>query len=145
MEQRAQTQKYRLEQAEIRMKNIEEEEKARCRKTAEILKEFERKSCNGPFFESLLDILTNFQGNFFFFIYIYICRWYIYLYTFFLGGINSVRRTVKCLNETLKQLTDSVRTVQEDQMRMSQIIETLASKVPYFFWSKINENNEIMK
>lgn len=61
-EKRIKVEKYRVEQAEIRMKNIEEEERERCRKTAKILKEFERKSCNGPFFEKLLEILTNYQG-----------------------------------------------------------------------------------
>lgn len=54
---------YRVEQAEARMRKIEEDERDKCRKTAEILKEFERKSCKGPFFQSLLDILTNFQGT----------------------------------------------------------------------------------
>lgn len=53
---------YRLEEAQKRMAKIEEEEKERCSKTAEILKMFEQSSANGPFFNSLLEILTNFQG-----------------------------------------------------------------------------------
>lgn len=63
IEQRTKVNEYRLEQAKSRMQKIEEEEKERCRKTADILKDFERKSCNGPFFQSLLAILTNFQGK----------------------------------------------------------------------------------
>lgn len=63
VEKKTKVNAYRMEQAECRMRKIEEDEKDRCRKTAEILKDFERKSCNGPFFQSLLAILTNFQGN----------------------------------------------------------------------------------
>lgn len=62
MEKKNKVQKYRLEQAQARMRKIEEEEKERCRKTAEIFKKFQENSCNGPFFQSLIDILTNFQG-----------------------------------------------------------------------------------
>lgn len=50
-----------------------------------------------------------------------------------IGGINSIRRTVKCINETLSQLVDGVRTVQEDQSKMSTIIDNLATKVNYLF------------
>ena len=63
LEKRTERQKYRLEQANQRMKKIEEEEEERCRKTAALLKEFEKNSANGPFFQSLLEILGNFQGN----------------------------------------------------------------------------------
>ena len=63
LEKKSKLHQYRVEQAEARMQKIEEEEKERCRKTAEILKKFQANSCNGPFFESLLDILTNFQGK----------------------------------------------------------------------------------
>ena len=62
LEQRTKVQTYRLEQATMRMKKIEEEERERCKKTAELLKKFQQNSCNGPFFDSLLDLLTNFQG-----------------------------------------------------------------------------------
>lgn len=65
MEQRNKDQKYRLEQATIRIQKIEEEEREKCRKTAEILKQFEQQSTSGPFFTSLLDILNNFLGTFF--------------------------------------------------------------------------------
>ena len=67
LEKRAKVEEYRLEQAKQRMEKIEEEEKERCHQTAEILKEFESKSGNSPFFESLLKILGNFQGIFFLF------------------------------------------------------------------------------
>lgn len=63
MEQRNKDQQNRLEQAKARMKKIEEEEKERCKQTAEILKQFEQNSCTGPFFQSLLDIMNNFQGK----------------------------------------------------------------------------------
>ena len=49
----------------------------------------------------------------------------------FAGGINSIRRTIKNMNETMSQLVDAVRTVQEDQSRMSIIIDKLATKVIY--------------
>lgn len=62
LEKKAQVQEYRLEQASIKMKKIEEDDKDWCKKTAALLKEFEKKSGNGPFFESLLHILSNFQG-----------------------------------------------------------------------------------
>ena len=47
---------------------------------------------------------------------------------------------MKCLNETVKQLIDSVQNVQDDQFRMSQIIENLATKVKYtiFFLNILN-------
>lgn len=63
LEKRAKVDEYRLEQATLRMNKIEEEERAKCRKTAELLKEFEKQSGKGPFFESLLDILNNFLGK----------------------------------------------------------------------------------
>ena len=63
IEKRAEIQEYRLEQANLRMKKIEEEEEERCRQTAELLKEFEKNSCNGPFFKKLLEILVNYQGR----------------------------------------------------------------------------------
>lgn len=63
LEKRVQVQEFRLEQATIRMEKIDEEEKMKCMKTSALLKEFEKASCNGPFFESLLNILTNYQGN----------------------------------------------------------------------------------
>ena len=64
MEKKSKVQEYRLEQAQQRMKQIEDEDKERCRKTAAILKEFEKQTGNGPFFQSLLDILINYQGNY---------------------------------------------------------------------------------
>ena len=64
LEQRNKVQQYRLEQAQSRMNKIEEEEREKCRLTAEIIKKFEQNSCNGPFFESLLELLYNFQGKF---------------------------------------------------------------------------------
>lgn len=64
LEKKAKVQENRLEQARLRMDKIEAEDKERCQKTAAILKEFEKNSCNGPFFKSLLEILTNFQGKF---------------------------------------------------------------------------------
>ena len=60
---RTNIQEQRFEQAKLRMEKIEEEEKDRCRKTAELLKEFESHCASGPFFESLLGILSNFQGK----------------------------------------------------------------------------------
>lgn len=62
LEKKTKIHKYRAEQAELRMRNIEEEEKERCRKTAEIFKKFKSSSGSGPFFDNLLDILTNYQG-----------------------------------------------------------------------------------
>ena len=41
-----------------------------------------------------------------------------------------MRRTLKCLNETMTQLIDAVRAVQEDQSRMALIVDKLATKVP---------------
>lgn len=63
LEKRVKQQEERLEQAQLRMQSIEAEEKEKCKKTAAILKDFEAKSGNSPFFESLLAILTNFQGK----------------------------------------------------------------------------------
>ena len=80
-EQRSKDQQYRLEQAQTRMKQIEEEEREKCRLTAEIIKKFEQNSCTGPFFESLLEILNNFQGKkkkkkkISLIYWIFICRW----------------------------------------------------------------------
>ena len=62
LENRAKQQEQRLEQSQLRMQSIEAEEREKCKKTAALLKEFEDNSGNGPFFESLLAILTNFQG-----------------------------------------------------------------------------------
>lgn len=62
LQKRAEVQEYRLQQANKKMRKIEADEKDRCRKTAELLKEFEEESGNGPFFESLLNVLLNFQG-----------------------------------------------------------------------------------
>ena len=62
LEKESREQEARIEQAQLRMKHIEADEKERCQKTASILKDFTEKSGNGPFFESLLAILTNFQG-----------------------------------------------------------------------------------
>ena len=62
LKKKAKIHEYRLEQAKIKMKKIESDDRDRCRKTAEILKEFEKHSGNGPFFESLLNVLLNFQG-----------------------------------------------------------------------------------
>ena len=62
MEKRTKVQNYRLEQASARLKKIEEEEREKCRITAEIMKKFEQNSCSGPFFDSLLEIMNNFQG-----------------------------------------------------------------------------------
>ena len=42
-----------------------------------------------------------------------------------------MRRAVKCINETISQLVDGVRTVQEDQSKMTLIIDKLATKVLY--------------
>lgn len=67
IEERNKVQKYQSEQARERMLKIEEEDRERCRKTAEIFKDFQKKTCNGPFFSSLLDILTNFQGTIIFY------------------------------------------------------------------------------
>lgn len=64
MEKRSKLHQYQVEQAQQRMQKLEEEDKERCRKTADILWEFKAKSCNGPFFDSLLEILTNYQGTF---------------------------------------------------------------------------------
>lgn len=36
---------------------------------------------------------------------------------------------MKCINETISQLIDAVRNVQEDQIKLSAIVDTLASKV----------------
>lgn len=63
LEKKAKLQEERLEQAKLRMDAIEAEEKEKCKKTAAILKELETSSCKAPFFEALLEILTNFQGN----------------------------------------------------------------------------------
>lgn len=63
LEQRAKVQNYRLEQASSRLKKIEEEEREKCKLTAEIMKKFEQNSCSGPFFDSLREILNNFQCN----------------------------------------------------------------------------------
>lgn len=63
MEKKTKVHEYRVEQAQQRMKQIEEDDQERCRKTAAILKEFEEQSGNGPFFESLLNILINYQGK----------------------------------------------------------------------------------
>ena len=63
LEERAKVQEYRLEQAKLRMQKIVDEDRERCKKTAALLKEFEQNSCKGPFFDSLLDILLNFQGD----------------------------------------------------------------------------------
>lgn len=62
IKRKTEVQEYRLEQANLQMKKIEETERDRCRKTAELLKEFEQHSGNGPFFESLINLLMNFQG-----------------------------------------------------------------------------------
>ena len=62
LKKKAQVQEYRLEEATIRMRKIEADDKERCRKTAALLKDFEEKSGNGPFFESLLNLLINYQG-----------------------------------------------------------------------------------
>lgn len=62
LELRAKKQEERLEQAKLRLQKIEEDEREKCKKTTAILKDFQKKSGNGPFFESLLDILLNFQG-----------------------------------------------------------------------------------
>ena len=64
LEDRTRIHEQRLEEAKQRMEKLEEEDRERCRKTAEILKEFEKNSSNGPFFESLLEILTNYQGTY---------------------------------------------------------------------------------
>lgn len=127
LEKRAKIQEYRIEQANLRMKKIEEEEKERCKQTADLLRELKESSnsCSGPFFEKLLGILTNFQGIL---LYIHYPTKKLIL-NYYLGGINSVRRTVKCINETLSQLIDTVRTVQDDQAKMSLIIDKLATKV----------------
>lgn len=66
MTKRAKIAEQRLQQASIRMKKIEKDEKDRCKKTAALLKDFENESANGPFFDSLLHILLNFQGTHFF-------------------------------------------------------------------------------
>ena len=127
IEKRAKVQEYRLEQANLKMKKIEADDKERCRKTASILKEFEEQSGNGPFFESLLNILLNFQGE--------LTRHSRHIkevsifFYFKIGGINTVRRTVKCMNETMSQLIDAVRTVQEDQIKISIVIDKLLTKV----------------
>lgn len=63
MEQRTKDQKYRLDQAKTRLKQIEEEEKEKCKITADLLKQFEQNSTSGPFFKSLLEIMNNFQGT----------------------------------------------------------------------------------
>ena len=63
MEKKAKIHESRVEQAQQRMKKIEDEDKERCLKTASLLKDFEKNSCKGPFFESLLSILVNFQGK----------------------------------------------------------------------------------
>ena len=67
LEERAKWQEYRLEQASLKMKKIEEEEREKCKKTAALMKEFEKASDKSPFFERLLEILTNFQGIYIFF------------------------------------------------------------------------------
>ena len=51
------------------------------------------------------------------------------LIPFTIGGVNTIRRTVKCMNETISQLVDGVRTVQDDQSKMCIVIEKLATKV----------------
>lgn len=63
LEDRAKVQEQRLEEAKLRFEKIEQEDRERCKKTAELLREFEKNSCNGPFFQSLLEILINYQGN----------------------------------------------------------------------------------
>lgn len=68
LKQRTQIHEYRLQQATEKMKKIEDDERERCKKTSDLLKEFEKNSANGPFFNSLLDILTNFQGIYDFYI-----------------------------------------------------------------------------
>lgn len=62
LEAKRKVQEMRLEQAKIRIAKIESDEIEKCKKTAEVLKEFERKSSNAPFFESLLEVFNNFQG-----------------------------------------------------------------------------------
>ena len=131
LEMRANQQEERLKEAKLRMQKIEDEEREKCKKTSAILKEFQKKTGNGPFFETLLDILLNFQGFINHFMVIRKTFFQIFI-SFFSGGINSIRRTVKCLAETLSQLVDAVRTVQEDQSKMSMIIDRLATKVNFF-------------
>ena len=82
LEERAKVHEYRVEQAQIRMKKIEEEERERCRKTANLLKELENNSSKGPFFESLLDILLNYQGT----------NLFLHYQTFFLAYVIINRR-----------------------------------------------------
>lgn len=64
LEKRAEIHEYRVKQAQQRMQQIEDEDKERCIKTAALLKEFEKNSTSGPFFESLLSILVNYQGKY---------------------------------------------------------------------------------
>ena len=64
IEKRNKIEEYRLDQANIWMQKIEEVEKEKCKKTAALLRDFEQKSTSGPFFESLLNILLNYQGTF---------------------------------------------------------------------------------
>lgn len=45
---------------------IERNEKKKCAESSRLYKELEKKSFSGPFFDSLLDILKNFQGCFYF-------------------------------------------------------------------------------
>ena len=63
LEEKAEAEELRLEEAKIRMDRIVEDEKEHFNRTAEILRNFEKQSGNGPFFKSLLDILVNFQGK----------------------------------------------------------------------------------
>ena len=44
---------------------------------------------------------------------------------------------MKCLNETVSQLIDGVRVVQEDQSNMALIIDKLATKVRITHWINI--------
>ena len=63
LEKRAKLHELRVEQANKRMQAIEAEEKERCKKTAALLKDLEKNSCQVPFFESLMEIMQNFQGT----------------------------------------------------------------------------------
>ena len=76
LEKKAKQQEERLQQAQLRMQAIEAEEKERCKKTAAIFKELEANSGKSPFFDSLLDILNNFQG-----------KWYLMAEILFYGWL----------------------------------------------------------
>lgn len=64
LEKKAKAHEERLRQAQLRMQSIEAEEKDRCKKTAIIFKELETNSGQGPFFDSLMDVLNNFLGKY---------------------------------------------------------------------------------